>query len=111
MVRTFSAGCIAVKSSLDLDATIDLKDATGTRIPSQIKIQLSLVSDPENDNFNTFMENVDADVSRLDGTVASASISSLGMALTLTKNIMDIAADVCHYYSFPVCHRSDLGAS
>ena len=88
-----------------------MKDETGTRIPSQIKIQLSLVSDLENDNFNTFMENIDADVSLLDGTVASASISALGMALKLTKNIMDIAADVCHCYSFPVCHRSDLGAS
>ena len=53
MVRTFAAGCIAIKSWPDLDATIDLKDETGTTIPSQIKIQLSLVSDPENDNFNT----------------------------------------------------------
>ena len=75
------------KSWLDLDETIDLEDETGTRIPSQIKIQLSVVPDP-------------------------AIISSLGMALKLTKDIMNITADdVCHCSSFPVCHRSDLGAS
>ena len=84
-----------------------MKDETGTAIPSQIKIKLSLVSDSEDDNFKVVMESVDADVSRLDGTIR---VSTPGVASKLTKNIMDIVAHVCHLYSFPICHRSDLGS-
>jgi hypothetical protein len=85
-----------------------LKDKTGTVIASQIKIKLSLISKPGN-NFETFMKSVDAGVSRLDGvTVTSAGISALGTALQLTKNIMDIISDVCHWYSFSIYCRSDL---
>ena len=58
-----------------LDATIDLMDESGASIPSQITIKLSLVSDLVDDNFETFIESVDTDVSRIDGTVASARLS------------------------------------
>ena len=70
----------------------------GTAIGSQIKIKLSLVSQSMN-NFESFMISVDADVARIgDSTVAPqvSSILALGMALQLTKNIMDTIAGVCH---------------
>ena len=72
---------------------MDLKDKTGSAITPKIKIKLFLVSEPG----ETFMESVDADISRLDGAVASTPISALGKALQLTKSIMDIVADVCYH--------------
>jgi hypothetical protein len=84
-----------------------LKDEDGTPVASKMKIKLSLVSEPE-DNFETFMANVKADVSRLDNTIAPPSIlAPLGGVLLLTKNIMDNVSDVCHWYSSPICRRSD----
>ena len=72
---------------------MDLKDKTGAAITPKIKIKLSLVSEPG----ETFMESVDADISRLDSAVASTPISALGKVLQLTKSIMDLVADVCYY--------------
>ena len=100
-----------------LDATSDLNhlmdesmiiDESGASIPSQIKIKLSLVSDLVNDNFETFMEGIDTDVSLI---VASASVSALGAALKSTKSIIDIVADVCRsrFLLLFFC-RSELGA-
>ena len=86
---------------------MDLKDKTGTAITSQIKITLSLASDPD-DNLETFMASVDAGVSHLDISSISAGISALGMAVQLMKNIMDEIANVSHRYFFPICHRSNL---
>ena len=76
--------------------SIDLKDKTGAAIASKIKIKLSLVSEPN----ETFMKTIDADISRLDGAVASIPISALGKALQLTKSIMDIVANVCYFQLF-----------
>ena len=85
-----------------------MKDKTGTVVAYKIKIKLSLISEPGN-NFETFMKSVDTGVFHLDGvTVMSAGISALGTALQLTKNIMDIISNVCHWYSFSVYCRSDL---
>ena len=74
---------------------MDLKDKTGAAITPKIKIKLSLVSEPG----ETFMESVDADISRLDSAVelASTPISALGKVLQLTKSIVDAVADVCYY--------------
>ena len=72
---------------------MDLKDKTGAAITPKMKIKLSLVSEPG----ETFMESVDADISRLDSAVASTPISALGKVLQLTKSIMDMVADVCYY--------------
>lgn len=88
-----------------LDATFDLKDETGAKIIAKIKIDLSLVDT----NFKTFMEDVDNDISRL-GSPSNphAGIPALGMAWSLTKNIMDNIADVRYCYSFSLSSRADL---
>ena len=78
---------------MTLDTSIDLKDKTGAAITPEIKIELSLVSEPG----ETFMERVAADILRLDGVIGSVPISTLGKALQLTKSIMDNAANVCYY--------------
>ena len=70
-----------------------MKDKTGAAITYEIKIELSLVSEPG----ETFMKRVAADISRLDGVIGSVPISTLGKALQLTKSIMDNVADVCYY--------------
>ncbi|KAF8157288.1 hypothetical protein BJ912DRAFT_407270 [Pholiota molesta] len=82
---------------LDNDATIDLKDKAGAGISSsaKIKINLSLVPEPE-DTFKNFMKTMDDDVSRLQNALANASTPALDVlngALQVTKNIMDIVAD------------------
>ena len=90
---SFLPAFLLLYTNLTLDTSIDLKDKTGAAIASKIKIELSLVSEPG----ETFMKGVDADISRLDGVVGSVPISALGKALQLTKSIMDIVANVCHY--------------
>jgi hypothetical protein len=77
--------------------TLDLENENATGIASKMKISLSLIPESE-DSFNRFMETVDANVSRLKSTTeapASSIISTLGIALQLTKKIMDNIADVC----------------
>jgi hypothetical protein len=84
-----------------IDATIDLKDKAGAGIISgaKIKINLSLVPEPEG-TFKSYMETVDADVSRLQNALDNASTPALVLdgALQLTKNIIDIVAGVRRSY-------------
>ena len=58
------------------------------------------------------MTSVDADVSRIgDSTLApqaSSILAALGMALQLTKYIMDTIAGVCHSYFLLIRHLGDL---
>ncbi|KAF8960073.1 hypothetical protein BDZ97DRAFT_1358391 [Flammula alnicola] len=68
---------------------LDLTDKKGDPISAKMKMGLSRVSESDS-NVKTFMEKVDADVSRLPRNKAVINTAStLGKALQLTKNIMD----------------------
>lgn len=85
-------------------ATIDLKDKSGSGIASNININLSLVSEPE----EGLIEIVIANAALLDSTIqAPAGMSVLGETLHLTKNIMDGVAGVCSYYFPSIYYCSD----
>jgi hypothetical protein len=92
MVSAFSCLYSCQKLTL-LDTPLDLGNDTGTEIVSKVKISLSLIQEPE-DSFKRLMETVDANVSRLKNSQVFAVVSTLGNALLLTKNIMDVAANV-----------------
>jgi hypothetical protein len=100
MVSPFSCLYSCRKLTL-LDTPLDLGNETGTGIVSKIKISLSLIQEPE-DSFKRIMENVDATVSRLKDSQVPAVVSTLGNALLLTKNIMDVAANVCYVQSLRI---------
>lgn len=87
-----------------------MKDKNDTRIAAQIQIKLSLVYEPESeDNFESLMKTIGADVSRLHNAVRThTGISTLGTVLQLTKDIMDVVGTVCHSYSFATSHRIDF---
>ncbi|KAF8955682.1 hypothetical protein BDZ97DRAFT_1764582 [Flammula alnicola] len=74
---------------LENDTLLDLTDKKGDPISAKMKMGLSRVSESDS-NVKTFMEKVDADVSRLPSNKAIINTAStLGKALQLTKNIMD----------------------
>jgi chemotaxis regulatin CheY-phosphate phosphatase CheZ len=76
---------------------------------AKIKINLSLVPEPE-DTFKSFMRAMDDDVSRLENALASDGTLArdvLNGALQVTKNIMDIVAEVRRSYFYLVLHRSN----
>jgi hypothetical protein len=61
-----------------------------------MKIVVSPTSE-SHDDIKSFMEKVDADVSRLPSNDAvAATVSTLRQVLTLTKNIMDQLSQVRH---------------
>ena len=68
-----------------------------------MKIVLSPISESD-DDIRKFMEEVDADVSRLpsNDTVWS-TVSTVGQVLQLTKNIMDNVSKVRHYCFCRIC--------
>ena len=84
-------------SIVQLDAGLDLMDKKGVPVPAKMKIDLSRISESDG-NIEKFMEKVDADVSHLPSDDALGStLSTVGKALQLTKNIMDNLSHVRHY--------------
>ncbi|KAF8954305.1 hypothetical protein BDZ97DRAFT_2081794 [Flammula alnicola] len=74
---------------LENDTPLDLTDKKGDPISAKMKMGLSRVSESDS-NVKTFMEKVDADVSRLPSNKAVINTATtVGKALQLTKNIMD----------------------
>ncbi|KAF8954322.1 hypothetical protein BDZ97DRAFT_490998 [Flammula alnicola] len=74
---------------LENDAHLDLTDKKGDPISAKMKMGLSRVSESDS-NVKTFMEKVDADISRLPSNNAVINTATtVGKALQLTKNIMD----------------------
>ena len=75
----------------------------GDPVSATMKINLSRISESDS-NITKFMEKVDADVSRLPSNdVVGSTVSMVGKALQLTKNIMDNLSQVHHYSLCPNC--------
>jgi hypothetical protein len=89
---------IAIRELTGPDTVLHLADDTGMPIVAQIKIKLSLVSEPA----PGFMDGVDADVAHLDGVLVGTS-AHVDNAVSIVK-LMDSIADVsCSYTMFDIC--------